>query len=274
MSARTALALTRVALDPRCLGLLGLGLANRGVLLVTIDQFIALSASIGACLSAFATFLTVSQMARQREATYRPELALSRTPVRSLGDGSQSLPEVSTEKSAPGDETRIGPMGCRVPLRNVGLGAAKEVRVSWAFEINRTVDIANKLAQRSLVPAYFVYESEALSFKSDSMICWTSMWGNQQHRLIDYVLPAAVDDTPILLDVPHAYLQLASALVFFGARTPDKDARDIPTLNLRLDYLDIGGRTHRASFEIDLTLEATTGDGKILVGSFEMKKAV
>jgi hypothetical protein len=56
---------------------------------MTNDQIVALLASIGACLSAVATFLTVRQIAKQRVASYRPELALS-----------QSIFEGSTDPAA------------------------------------------------------------------------------------------------------------------------------------------------------------------------------
>ena len=59
---------------------------------MTVDQLVALGASIGACLSAIAAFLMIRQIARQREASYRPELALSRTAIRSTRDNEKALP--------------------------------------------------------------------------------------------------------------------------------------------------------------------------------------
>ena len=44
---------------------------------MTADQYIALGASVAACMAAIAAFWTVWMMARQQRATYRPELALS-----------------------------------------------------------------------------------------------------------------------------------------------------------------------------------------------------
>jgi len=46
---------------------------------MTIDQGIALATSIAACLSALAAFFTIRQVSKQRESSYHPELAVSRT---------------------------------------------------------------------------------------------------------------------------------------------------------------------------------------------------
>ena len=42
-----------------------------------------------------------------------------------------------------------------LPIRNVGLGAAKEVTLKWSFPIEELVSNINKMAQKSLIPAYF-----------------------------------------------------------------------------------------------------------------------
>jgi hypothetical protein len=93
---------------------------------MTIDQVVALLASIGACLSAVATFLTVRQIAKQREASYRPELALSRI----LFEGSRgpiaegAIPSFWTKKPEY-DESQKELQRLTVPLQNVGLGPRK-----------------------------------------------------------------------------------------------------------------------------------------------------
>ncbi len=151
---------------------------------MTTDQIIALGASVGACLSAIATFLTIRQMARQREASYKPELTPSRTNFCSTTNPltGGALPDYWAEPPEGADAVPAAPrMHFSVPLRNIGLGAAKTVDVSWSFQINEFVEAVNKAAQRSLTPAYFSYQSGALHFKSDSGDSSTSMWENQRH---------------------------------------------------------------------------------------------
>lgn len=102
---------------------------------ITIDQWIALGASVGACASAFATFRTVGQMKMQREATYRPELLIESTqfqmPFRTHAETGAlqktwytHQEDVSEEKSP----------DFKLYMRNIGLGTAKDIEVIWQFD--------------------------------------------------------------------------------------------------------------------------------------------
>ena len=243
---------------------------------MTIDQIIALAASIGACLSALATFLTVRQVARQREASYKPEITPSRTHFRSTTNPLTKgpLPDLWVEPLEGADPVPARPgTHFSVPLRNIGLGAAKAVEASWSFQIGAFVEAVNRVAQRSLTPAYFSYESGMLHFNTDNSGRSTSIWQNQQRASIDYLMSAAVESKPVMLVVPHAYITLVSALLFFNAR--DKDSKrmpDIPPLTLQLVYRDIGDRKHSGAFEVHCELAAVRGDGEVLHGWLEFTK--
>jgi len=50
---------------------------------VTVDQYIALGATVATCMLALAAFWTIRMIVRQQRAAYRPELALLRTMIRS-----------------------------------------------------------------------------------------------------------------------------------------------------------------------------------------------
>ncbi|WP_129781031.1 hypothetical protein [Peristeroidobacter soli] len=242
---------------------------------MTNDQIVALLASIGACLSAVATFLTVRQIAKQREASYRPELALSR----SIFEGSTDpmvaggrLPTFWFKKAQPHESTK-GVQRLTIPLQNVGLGTAKGVRLIWSFPIADVVTAVNQLAQRTLTPAYFVYEHGAVSIKSDTFGARTSFWKNQENDWIDYVLPASVQNEAMNLTLPDAYVLLCSALVFFGAK--DKDAKsfpELPLLRARFEYRDMGEQEHQAGFDIELHLIAFGGEGELIHGYLESRK--
>ena len=66
---------------------------------MTVDQYIALGASIGACLSAITALLTIRILVRQQRAVYRPDLALSRTMIRSTRCSHLPVPRMWTEES-------------------------------------------------------------------------------------------------------------------------------------------------------------------------------
>ena len=134
---------------------------------MTNDQLVALLASIGACLSAVATFLTVRQIAKQREASYRPELALSRVYLECTKDPIAQGP-IPTLWAAKGKDGKTDPLtrSLSLPLRNVGLGTAKGVSISWSFPFDALTKQVNELAQKSLSAAYYTFEEESLSLDS------------------------------------------------------------------------------------------------------------
>lgn len=243
---------------------------------MTIDQVIALSASIGACMSAIAAFLAVRQNTKQREASYRPELAITETVFTAsknpLSRGAFADLWVE-KKDESGLEKDIVLSVFSLPLHNVGLGAAKEVTLTWSFTISALVRVINDKAQKLLMPAYFKYENEELSLKSDLLSAPISMWGNQKQATVDYVLPASIDQKGVGIHIPHAYMELVSALLYFSAK--EKDAAsfpEMPALELELEYFDIGGDKHNSSFKVELNLILIHSDGEGFAGYMQSKK--
>ena len=241
---------------------------------MTIDQIIALSASVGAFLAAIATLLTVRQMIQQREASYRPELVISRT----LFEGSQDpitkgeLPTHWVTKPATSGDRDSSPM-FSVPLVNLGLGAAKSLSVKWSFPIEEMIGHVNDLAQRTLTPAYFDLKDGAMSIKSESLGGGISMWTNQQQDSLDYVLPVAVSNALSQLRLPLVFIQLSAAYLYLAAKDKDrKSIPEIPPLRAHLKYLDIGDKQHSADFDISIQIVMFAGNGTFLNGYVESKK--
>jgi hypothetical protein len=242
---------------------------------MTIDQVIALSASIGAFMSAIAAFLAVNQNTKHREASYKPELAITRTTFTASKNpiSKSSFADFWVEDNSESDKENVYLLlSLSIPLRNVGLGAAKEVNLNWSFAIEQLVSDINEKAQKSLMPAYFKYEDEVLALKSDQLDAATSMWGNQKQVVVDYVLPASTDLEGVRVNVPHAYMELVSALIYFSTKEEGRSFSDMPVLEAQLDFYDIGGVKHTASFSIELILIAIHGDGEGFHGYLQSKK--
>ena len=117
-------------------------------------EFISLVTSIAACLSAVAAFVVVRQNYKQRTASYRPDFVLVRTPIQSkIFETPDGIPYWSNDGTNDAANKRFS-----IPLVNVGLGAAREIKVVWNFPIHEFVSSVNRLAQASLTPVYFEYE--------------------------------------------------------------------------------------------------------------------
>ncbi|WP_152596976.1 hypothetical protein [Chromobacterium haemolyticum] len=238
------------------------------------DQIVALFASIGACLSAVATFLTVRQIAKQREASYRPELAFSCMHLECTKGPNDSSP-IPTYWVAINKDGKTETLTHRFSLsiRNVGLGTAKAVSIFWSFPFDAVTKQVNELAQKSLSAAYFTFENGMLSLDSQDFGKSTSMWMNQKQGVMDYVLPAVVDHDPLVVTIPHAYIQIVSSLLYFAIRQTDlRQFPEVPPLVARMEYLDIGEAKHYATFSIQFQLSSIVGKGESITGYLEVKK--
>lgn len=241
---------------------------------MTNDQLVALFSSIGACLSAMATFLTVRQIAKQRKASYRPELAFSRVYLECTKDPIVSSP-IPTHWIAEGKDGTSAPLArsFSLSLRNVGLGTAKAVSLSWSFPFDAVTKLVNEQAQKSLSAAYFTFEKETLSLDSQDFGKSASMWRNQKQGTIDYILPAVVDHDPSFVTLPHAYIQIVSSLLYFSVRQAGLEQfPEIPPLVVRMDYSDIGESKHCATFSIQFQISTIGGKGEFVDGYLEATK--
>ena len=124
---------------------------------MTADQYIALGASVAACMAAIAAFWTVWMMARQQRATYRPELALSQAVIRSTRVNGEILPRlwVESHDSEPDHVPSPIPMyGLFIAIKNISLGTANDISVKWSFSIEKAVKEVNDIAGSGEVLTY------------------------------------------------------------------------------------------------------------------------
>lgn len=243
---------------------------------MTPDQWIALAAGVGACSSALATLLTVRQIAKQREASHRPELAISQVHFEAGPDPIRAgvLPTKWIARDWKEMEKPATFEDLSLPLRNIGLGSAKAVRLHWDFDLAATVKTLNELAQRTLTPAYFSIDSLGVSIKSETLENGSSLWKNQREVPIDFVLPASIEKEPVPVRLPHAYVQLAAALVYLRAKDKKEHSFELPSLSAAFTFSDIGGIKHDAVFDVKVNLISLSGSGEGMTGYVECSRRV
>ena len=241
---------------------------------MTTDQKIMLIASVGTCLSAFATFWTVREIKKQRETIYLPELALSSTLFECESSSGGLLPSwTKTIKTSEGIINCLGSeqpdIRYSIPIRNVGLGVAKNVIVSWEFPIVHLVTELNELAQNSSSSAKFNIKNDLFSMTDNTgnMVC--CVWKTQKNNFVDYILPSSVQQTPIMLDIPLAYLYVSSAYVFLSMKSGKFEQIHVPKCEVTFKYKDIGDQKHETKYEISLSPAAFSNEK--IMGSFEAR---
>jgi hypothetical protein len=239
-----------------------------------IDQVIASSIMEGlapfvtacaALATAYATRATVQEMKKQRAATYHPELVVSKKSFVGIGSLKENrvplnwIPRNDIGEVIEKTENFFG-----VPLCNVGLAAAKEIKASWSLPIDELVALINDKAQQTMTPPdiTITFETETLRIKSESFKDIVS-FPIDCSETIDYALPLSIQPDPIMLKLPESYIYLTSLLIFLTYKEYAKDIKNaksetpdmtIPEIKLQLEYYDIASTKHNSSFTLEFHL--------------------
>ena len=99
------------------------------------------------------------------------------------------------------------------------------------------------------------------------------MWVNQREERYDFILPVSVQNQAVMLELPHAYIQIVSALLHLAAKDKDVESfPEIPALRADFEFLDIGEKKRTSSFEIIFRASIIHGNGEEFHGYLESKK--
>ena len=234
---------------------------------MSIDQIILLVTGVAACLSAIAALLAVRQISKQRMESYRPGLVIVRTPIKSQAEEEPisfnwTISNGDNVRS-PNDSTSFS-----APLWNVGLGAAKEVKIRWNFPIDKLVLLVNRLAQESPKPVYFQWRNEVLNMVWDNSPYYLLNWTAEKESDIDFILPASISQTATELIIPKLYIELVSSLVYFAIKVKkiEQNISKIPPLKCLLKYNDIGGAKHSVKFALSVNFVMSKDNGACFRG--------
>lgn len=234
------------------------------------SDYIALFSGIGTFLAAIATFLTVREVSKQRKTSYRPEIVVPRITFEGSADPrtGNKLPSVWNTIPQGGD----GAILAKVPLINIGLGAAKNVSISWNFPVEETARVLAAMLNRINPDDMVTFRNGILSVKSASLGRFSTFWKNEQTARIDYVLPASTQSKPANVDIPHTYNWLVSSLILTAAQSKAVEFPRIAPLQISADYYDVADERRAAVYELELEVIAVLDGGATFHAYLEPKR--
>jgi len=217
---------------------------------MTIEQTIGILGQIATWVTVLVVFLTLREMEKQRKASQKPELTIPNANI-------FGYPEVNnhlyialhfTNKEVKEDRTgRFEPPS--VTIYNIGAGAAKEINLSWYFDIQNTVEFIQDFCFRNSIPVVIRIQDTILAigieggfdgYKLDSSFEYT------------YLMPASITSQGLNSEIPPYLLKLISFLIFIAMQERGFEFGDfeIPSLSCKLSYVDIGGVRYTKKFDI------------------------
>lgn len=188
---------------------------------MNISDMASLLAALGSCAAALATWRTVTEMKRQREASWRPDIACI-------------FPAVITGEDTP----------C-LRLRNVGFGVAKDVRVELSMPLERILPAVNEalrgegisLTREDGQMKLCRPEEGGIACEGFSLSCGA---------FIDHLLPGG--EHAVEMKLPAYLLPLLELAAEWGIARDNARMRDVLrefTLEADIRFFDMGGVPHQ-----------------------------
>ena len=251
---------------------------------MTVDQYIALGASCGACLSAIVALLTIWVLVRQQRAVYRPDLAVSQAMIRTTHCTNLPVPRMWTEESCDrvvaitaheeshrteNVEDRDSDRRLFMNIRNIGLGSASNVCVKWTFPMKKAVKEVNEIARGA---SALSFTHGRVHVQSDETVA-SMPWRSHQREVIDYINTVSNDGESLSLGIPPTYGIVVSAMIFYNEKSSKPRDLQIPVLRLDLSYRDIGQHKYKTSYDIHFNPAfRNRTSGEVIYGFLEHRR--
>lgn len=228
----------------------------------SVDQWVSFAACLAAFIAALATFLTVREMARQRKASFMPDLMISGRMVSLQTRYDTQQKHYKFREPLQLENDRLKPEQYQsVKIMNIGPGSAKRIRVNWIIDTDKLAREINKVAAKASIDTRLNYDTGlgALMFEGKDIYTTYHMVENQVGGQWDYLVPASVEGKGIDLVIPPFFIEacLFGLTALLKRELPAKAMRGLEGLfvtDLVLDYLDILGNPYRKSFKFGLEM--------------------
>lgn len=229
-----------------------------------LTPFAVIITAIATFYMAKTTSLTVSEMKKQREMTYRPDVIpfpdinfitesvknhIENINIEDIIDlkwiekpSSLSFEEYPSEKKQPKE--------IDIPIFNVGFGPAKNVEMAWEFEIYNVIEKVNKLIREDDI--YLEFEDgciNKITKKTKNLLGIIGEYVKNQRKIKkNFTLPASINLKQITIKFPSEYRLLINIILFFSFKKDPESEPKLPKITLIIKYTDIGGGKHEAKY--------------------------
>lgn len=226
---------------------------------MTVDQIIASVSAVGTVMAASATFLTIRELQRQRRSSYRPDLVV--LPGTFFLGTKDDIDSVSAWRNRSSKDEN-DPTGLRVRIENIGVGAARNVKVRMSIDYQDLIRVHNELAALVRGRARMELAEEKIKVGDD-------YWYARNAEVdISFILPASQKAPETYLDVPNGFAWAISRIARIYAvayKTVDFSVliskQTAPQIFMTIEHRDIGGELHEINYQIWFALHGIGDHG-------------
>ena len=242
-------------------------------------------------ISAFATvsaaviyYYTLSELKKQRQNTYKPQLFLDSTyfTVQGIKCNDFLMPlkwdeEMNKNLTIANFDNKNGIAKYELKCYNVGFGTATNIETHFNFDLNKFIKEINNLQidieenlkveiknKGGFISFNTIYKDLPFTNKSISI-------KNSLDNYISYALPISINNDAVLISVPSHFLELLNLYVFyFSKRNDAKKEINIPEILVQMKFKDISETKYSQKIRIKTELESLSIAG--YTGQFKINK--
>jgi len=235
----------------------------------SLNMILSIIGPIGTLLTVVLVFLTLKEMEKQRRESYKPVIVIPQFDLKAKGRVHDKVfTFYSLYRGAIFEEVQIGDSnkpeknvvfkGAHVILRNLGVGAAKNIVIEWKldFDLIEAINRIKEFFYKNSVPIVLevkkgeLYVSEKFTPESSHPSTYTI---EPQVKNIDYLLPQVVEPLGTHIQFPKIYEKLVCLLAtIYENQQPEWLVPDLPLI-LKISYQDIGNKQYKNQFRLRMT---------------------
>ncbi len=227
------------------------------------NEVMQLAVSGATLLTALAAVWTIAEVRRQREATYRPRIAFESQTLAVFEKG--GFVHVDDADDDTLDE------GFGLELKNLGFGAALNVRIRWHVDYDRIVqwiaeddfDSKFEIDNDHLVRVTSKDSKISMDFACDK---------NDQLNDLDHISPESSGGKELFIKLPSLLVRLLKILLYLlwcdwsnhsgqSRLSPTEKYSKLP-VNVRIEYSDVANRSHQVNCRLYLDLQFMSGNSR------------
>lgn len=205
-------------------------------------DLISLSTSVAAFITSGIALFNVIELNKQRKQSLIPEIIFNDSSFNIYYGQSSTIPLRWLSVNKSNNETGEFTFECF----NIGLGSAKNIKLSWSYDINSVIEIIHKNNNENVYRIDYNGDDQLIKITMKNGAMSATKFDLQSKK--EYILPASIDKESTKFKLPMSYHYLCSILLDLVFDQTDTDKISLfckwPTLGLDIQYEDVAGNKY------------------------------
>ena len=238
---------------------------------MSVQEVISVLASLGSLITALVALWAIRSIRHQRSRQYRPDLFIDTYDAHVFGSLlDRELPLRFQRHGHKVNERRN--VWLPLKVQNIGLGAAKDIRLLWKFDYTAAIKELRQIAPPGFT---FTAEPDKITIHNTRDDYYDILFLDElKEQQLNYILPTQHTERQKDAALPRTAISLYLYYLMFhhnlyqktGRKVYTEDFRVLPRLQLMVSYRDIADKLYRKSFAFTFYMESAHKHDQHIMG--------